>query len=76
MAYSSSSSSSSGLSPSELFFRLGQSLEDGKGVKKNRKEAFKYFKKSADQDYAKAQCKLGFYYDCAKSVKKNLKKAF
>lgn len=41
---------------------LGVLYEDGFGVVKNRKEAFKWFAKSAEQGNAKAQYRLGMIY--------------
>jgi hypothetical protein len=41
---------------------LGLCYYFGNGVRKNKKEALKYFKKATKYDYAAAICMLGDYY--------------
>jgi TPR repeat protein len=44
----------------------------GKGVKEDFQEAFKWYQKAAKQGYAFAQCHLGRMYIEGKGVDKNL----
>lgn len=56
---------------------LGIFFRDGKGVKKNLKKAFQYFKLSADQGFRFAQYSVGLsYFAGTLGQEKNKKKAF
>ena len=41
---------------------LGEKYENGQGVRKDYKEAVKWYRKSAEQGYSKAQSNLGLMY--------------
>jgi len=42
-------------------FNLGEIYEQGMDIKQNYEEAARWIQKAADQDYARAQCRLGFF---------------
>ena len=50
--------------------------DEGRGVKKNYKEAFKWYQKAAMQGDADAQCNLGYKYEYGEGVGKNMEEAF
>ena len=52
-------------------FVLGWLYENGIGVERNDKKAFKWFRKAAEQGNIKAQFRLGLFYDTGRGVKKN-----
>lgn len=54
----------------EAQFTLGQHYSSGFGelLQKDLKEAFHWYKKSADQGFVHAQCRLAFCYLCGKGV--------
>ncbi|MBF0107022.1 MAG: SEL1-like repeat protein [Deltaproteobacteria bacterium] len=56
-------------------FELGLQYYEGRGVKKDFKEAFTAFHKAAEQGHAIAQCNLGLMYDNGEGVRKDYKKA-
>ncbi len=56
--------------------KLGWMHYHGEGVKKNRKEAFKWYQKAAKQGNAKAQANLGWLYSNGKGVRRDHKEAF
>ncbi len=41
---------------------------NGEGIKQNKQEAIKWYKKSAEQGSAKAQCNLGYMYESGDGV--------
>ena len=49
---------------------------NGYDVAQDYKQAFSWFKKSAEQGFANAQCKLGVMYDEGKGVAQDYKQAF
>ncbi|MFI3174326.1 MAG: tetratricopeptide repeat protein, partial [Bacillota bacterium] len=49
--------------------------EHGEGVEQSTKDAFKWYKKAADQEYAKAQHTLGWWYMKGEGVDKSPSKA-
>ncbi|TDI94731.1 MAG: sel1 repeat family protein [Caldithrix sp.] len=51
--------------------RLGEMYEKGKGVKKNREEAVRWYRLAAEQGYAPAQTNLAERYRKGKGVEKN-----
>ena len=42
--------------------------ENGEGVKKDKTKAAEWYRKSAEQGYARAQCNLGYYYQFGKGI--------
>ena len=38
-------------------------MKHGKGVSQNYEEAVKWYRKVAEQDYARGQCNLGYMYE-------------
>ena len=50
--------------------------DQGFGVPKDYKEAVKWYRKSAEQGLADAQCNLGYMYDQGFGVPKNYKEVF
>ena len=56
-------------------FNIGQAYYYGKGVTQDYKQAFKWYLKSADQDYSLAQIQLAEMYFSGKGVNKNIAKA-
>lgn len=40
----------------------------GEGVKQNKKEAIKWYNKSAEQENALSQCNLGYMYESGDGV--------
>ena len=56
-------------------FKLGVRYENGYGVLKDHKEAIKWYAKSAEQGFAKAQSNLGKSYFLGEGVPKDYKKA-
>ncbi len=44
-------------------FKLGVKYDSGEGVPENKSEAFKWFKKSADQGHEDAMAWVGYYYE-------------
>jgi len=49
--------------------------ELGMGIEKDLSQAFVWYQKSADQDYAKAQYNLGIFYALAKGVNKDIEQS-
>ncbi|MFV2060387.1 MAG: tetratricopeptide repeat protein [Gammaproteobacteria bacterium] len=62
-------------SPKAMFL-VARMFENGKGTKKNISAASKWYQRSASQNYAAANAKLGKLYLEGIGVKKNIKKAF
>lgn len=62
-------------SPKAMFL-VARMLERGKGIKKNINEASKWYQRSASQNYAAANARLGKLYLEGIGVNKNTKKAF
>ncbi len=60
----------------KAMFLIARMLENGKGTQKNLREASKWYQRSASQNYAAANARLGKLYLEGTSVKKNPKKAF
>ncbi|MFV1984655.1 MAG: tetratricopeptide repeat protein [Thiohalomonadales bacterium] len=60
----------------KAMFLVARMLEYGKGTKKNINEASKWYQRSASQNYAAANARLGKLYLEGIGVKKNTKKAF
>ena len=56
--------------------KIGVMYSSGKGVKKDTKEAFKWFEKSANQGFNWAQFNLADMYYNGTGIEKNLQKAF
>ena len=56
-------------------YSLGVIYEKGQGVKKDDKEAVKWYRQSADQGLAEAQYNLGTMYEKGLGVKQNFKEA-
>lgn len=56
-------------------FNVGNLYDTGKGVKKDLKEAFRWYRKSAEQGYAPAQVMLGAMYALGDAVEVNFKDA-
>jgi hypothetical protein len=56
-------------------YRLGRCYDKGHGVTENDVQAFKWYSKSAAQEYAKAQYAVGKCYKDGKGVEKDRKKA-
>ena len=56
-------------------YNLGLIYEYGKGVKKNYKEALKWYILSAKQGYPSAQYNVGFMYHSGKGTEQNYKEA-
>ena len=54
---------------------LGYMYAIGKGTSKDMSEAVKWYRKAAEQGYAKAQCNLGNCYYCGNGVLKDVVKA-
>lgn len=52
-------------------FRLGYQYANGEGVPKNSKQAYKWYRKSAEQGHAIAQFNLGTMYDNGEDIPKN-----
>ncbi|CAB4426627.1 unnamed protein product [Rhizophagus irregularis] len=57
-------------------YNLGRFYQRGNGIGKNEVEAFKWYKKSAKQEYSNSQNKLGYFYEGGIGVEKDLEKAF
>jgi TPR repeat protein len=57
-------------------YRLGRCYDKGHGVEESNELAFKWYAKSAAQDYAKAQYQMGKCYKKGKGVPKDHKKAY
>lgn len=55
----------------EAEFELGSRYYSGKGVIRDFSEAVKWFRRAADQNFAKAQYNLGFCYSKGEGVKKD-----
>ena len=55
----------------EAMCELGECFEDGKGVKENKAEAFRWYLMAANKDYADAQYRIGFCYGQGNGVRKN-----
>ena len=49
-------------------YNLGLAYDNGQGVTKDVVEAFKHFRKSAEQSYASAQFRLGFAYEKGRGI--------
>ena len=47
---------------------LGEMYEDGSGVPQDDAQAVQWYRKAADQGYAKGQFKLGWIYDQGRGV--------
>jgi len=60
----------------KAMFLVARMLEHGKGIKKNINEASKWYQRSASQNYAAANARLGKLYLEGIGVKKNTRKAF
>jgi len=60
----------------KAMFLVARLYEQGKGTSKNLKAASKWYQKSASQNYAAANARLGKMYLEGISVKKNISKAF
>jgi TPR repeat protein len=56
-------------------FDVGLCYDEGKGVRKDSYEAFKWFKEAALQGHAKAQNAVGICYENGEGVVKNLSEA-
>ena len=54
---------------------LGNSYYEGKGVAKDRQEAVAWYRRAAEQGFAKAQYNLGVMYHKGKGVAKDDKEA-
>jgi len=57
-------------------YDVGNMYLKGQGTTHNAKEAFKWFKKAADQNYSRAQYKLGYLYHRGEGTAKNNDLAF
>ena len=55
---------------------IGTLYFNGEGVEKNDEEAIRYYKLSADQGNANAQCYLGFCYGNGEGIDRNDEEAF
>ncbi len=53
----------------------GGCTKPGKGVPQNDSKAVEWYRKAAEQGYARAQCNLGWMYDNGKGVSQNDSKA-
>ena len=53
----------------------GYFYEQGQGVTKDRKIAFTWYRKAADNGNAEAQYKLGLYYESGEVVSKDMDEA-
>jgi len=60
----------------EAQYLVGKSYYDGKGVKQDYNEAFRWFKASAEQGHAYDQCNLGLSYSNGLGVKKDNNEAY
>ena len=56
-------------------YKLGLCYEYGEGVEKDMSEAVKWYRKSAEQGYAQAQCNLGDCYYRGEGVRQDQKEA-
>ena len=57
-------------------FDLGESYDDGDGVKENKEKAFKWYSRAAEQGHVDAQYNLGILYANGEGVQPNDKLAF
>ena len=59
------------LGDAEAQFNLGFCYANGQGVRKDKEEAVKWFRRAAEQNYAPAQSNLGYCYDNGRGVVKD-----
>ena len=57
-------------------FRVGVKYEDGKGVSKDYRQAFMWYRRAAEQGYEGAQFNLGVMYETGRGVPKDLVQAY
>ena len=57
-------------------FRVGVTYEDGKGVSKDYRQAFMWYRRAAEQGYEGAQFNLGVMYEAGRGVPKDLVQAY
>jgi len=57
-------------------YDIGNMYLKGQGTAKDASEAFKWFEKAADKQYARAEYKLGYLYHRGEGIKQSDKKAF
>ena len=50
---------------------IGYMYQNGRGIKKDCTKAFKWYKRSAEQEYVRAQCKIGNMYYYGEGVKQD-----
>merc|ERR1719242_1550629 len=50
---------------------MGYCYQEGDGVEKDEKEAFRLYHAAAEQGYAKAQYNLGELYNCGQGIKQD-----
>jgi len=60
---------------SQAQYKLGLMYELGMGIDKDLNQAFAWYQKSADQEYAKAQYNLGIFYALSKGVEKDIEQS-
>jgi TPR repeat protein len=56
-------------------YQLGHLYSEGRGVTKNKQEAFKWIQKAAEQGHTKAQYNLGLMYASGYGVTQNIQEA-
>ena len=54
---------------------VGFCYQNGRGTVMNKKLAFEYYKKIANEDCAAGACKIGYFYDNGIEIEKDLKMA-
>lgn len=55
----------------EIMNHIGYMYGQGQGVEKNEATAYYWFRKAAEQGYAKSQYNLGQYYEYGRGIPKN-----
>ncbi len=66
---------SAGKGVASAMFEVARRYQNGKGVKKNYKEAVKWYRRAAEKEYAPAQYRLGTLYERGRGVTKSIENA-